>query len=135
MYQYSLSWFINLYIVSIDTASKSKNLERRLDFLRKTFTYNLYQNICRSLFEKNKVKSHIIIKLRQFSIYTGYSKPNHLLMADSWDYLKTIFLERKCRNSNDFKVISKWKRRVFRQLYEVKILIKLDSLVNFTQKK
>lgn len=65
MYQYSLSWFINLYILSIDIASKSKNLERRLDFLRKIFTHNLYQNICISLFDKNKVSNrdkHIIIK-------------------------------------------------------------------------
>lgn len=47
MYQYSLTWFINIYIMSIETANKSRDLDRRLAFLTDTFTYNLYCNVCR----------------------------------------------------------------------------------------
>ncbi|CAJ1434663.1 unnamed protein product, partial [Effrenium voratum] len=80
MYQYSLPFFVSLFLSAIEKAEKCDDLPTRIDNLNDTFRYTLYCNICRSLFEKHKTLFSFLLCMRL------------LLSSDEADYDDYRFL-------------------------------------------
>ncbi|CAF1149286.1 unnamed protein product [Adineta steineri] len=64
MYQYSLEWFTNIFLSSIQSAPRADNLEQRIKNINEFFTFSLYCNVCRSLFEKHKLLFAFLLTVR-----------------------------------------------------------------------
>ncbi|XP_055941760.1 dynein axonemal heavy chain 3-like [Argiope bruennichi] len=82
MYQYSLAWFISLYHQSIENSDASSVLATRISNLNDHFTASIYRNVCRSLFEKDKL-------LFSFLLCIGILRGRGEVDEEVWRFLLT----------------------------------------------
>lgn len=82
MYQYSLTWFIGLYLHSIGQSAPSEKLTTRIANILEHFTVSTYNNVCRSLFEKDKLLFSLLLTV---GIMQGKGQISDLI----WRFLLT----------------------------------------------
>lgn len=77
MYQYSLQYVEKILKISMDQAEKGKDLEARLVNLIENITKDVFKNVTRGLFEKDKT-------LFAFLIATSISKQSKVISEELW---------------------------------------------------
>uniref|UniRef100_A0A8C5QQJ6 Dynein axonemal heavy chain 1 n=1 Tax=Leptobrachium leishanense TaxID=445787 RepID=A0A8C5QQJ6_9ANUR len=78
MYQYSLEWFLGIFLASIANSERADTVEKRIENINSYFTFSLYSNVCRSLFEKHKLMFSFLLCVR--------------VLMDTWVYDEWRFL-------------------------------------------
>uniref|UniRef100_A0A8C3GR01 Dynein axonemal heavy chain 1 n=1 Tax=Cairina moschata TaxID=8855 RepID=A0A8C3GR01_CAIMO len=64
MYQYSLEWFLNIFLMGISNSKRADTVKERITNINNYVTFSLYSNVCRSLFEKHKLMFAFLLSAR-----------------------------------------------------------------------
>ena len=106
MYQYSLTYFTDLFKMAIGNSPKNNNIEVRLMNLRDYFRLSLFRNISRSLFQKDRLLFSALIALRlqrlkpdilRFLLSTSSSTSKFTIEKPKDKWVSTKIWENVCR--------------------------------------
>ncbi|XP_074111940.1 dynein axonemal heavy chain 7 [Cotesia typhae] len=64
MYRFSLNWFTQLFIKSIASSNRSVVLEKRIEYLKASFTKTLHFSVVSALFQKHKLIYSFLLSLK-----------------------------------------------------------------------
>ncbi|TKC36104.1 hypothetical protein EI555_007493 [Monodon monoceros] len=120
MYQYSLTWFINLYVHSLAHSRRSEGLELRIEYIIEHFTLSIYNNVCRSLFEKDKLLFSLLLTI-------GIMKEKKQINEEIWYFLLTggVALDNPFPNP-----VSEWlSEKAWAEVVRASALPKLEGLM------
>ncbi len=79
MYQFSLKYFKNLFNSTIQASEKNDDLEMRLQILLEQTTKDVYSNVARGLFEKDKI-------VFSFMLCVEILKTANAISPAEWNY-------------------------------------------------
>jgi dynein heavy chain len=79
MYQYSLEFFLKLFVLRLKNSKKSDVMEERLAILIDDITNSVYTNICRGLFEQDKL-------MFSFMNTANILRRGSLISVDEWNF-------------------------------------------------
>ena len=80
MYQYSLPWFVDLFVAAMRAAPPADDVPTRLRHIHDAVTYSLFCNVCRSLFEKDKLLFAFLLTCRVLEARGGVDAAEWLFL-------------------------------------------------------
>ena len=99
MYQFSLNWFKALYSDSILRTKVQQDVRADVNDIKRTFVHDLYVNVCRSLFEKDK-------RLLSFMMAVRIMQSENVISPDEWRFFMTGSLG--LESETTYNICSDW---------------------------
>ncbi|CAF3110570.1 unnamed protein product [Rotaria sp. Silwood2] len=110
MYQFSLRYFTQLFNTTIENSTKSEDLNQRLQIILDSTTENIYTNVSRGLFEKDKL-------IFSFLLCAEILKLEGIINEVEWNFLLRGGLiteeKRPPKPSHDWLTTEHWNQALF----------------------